>query len=110
MAMFAILGVLSSGIHAAVILRSTGPTAGMVAANYYVTNQIEEGEVRGDFSDIAGYDKYTWTSTAVEVATNGLYRMDIVVKDPNDNPCSFVSLLLYKTSTGSQRMGLQPQR
>ena len=43
MAMFAILGVLSSGVHAATILRTSGPTAGMVAGQYYATNEIGRG-------------------------------------------------------------------
>jgi hypothetical protein len=110
MAMFAILGVLSSGIHAASILRTSGPTAGMVAGQFYITNKIEEGTYSGDFSDIAGYEGYTWRSEAQEVATNGLFRMDFVVLDPRGNQYSILSVLLYKTASGSgQRLGLQPQ-
>jgi hypothetical protein len=110
MAMFAILGVLSSGIHAASILRTSGPTAGMVAGQFYVTNKIEEGSDSGDFSDIAGYEGYTWRSQALEVATNGLFRMDFVVLDPRGNQSSILSVLLYKADSGNnQRMGLQQQ-
>jgi hypothetical protein len=110
MAMFAILGVLSTGIHAASILRTSGPTAGMVAGQFFVTNKIEEGTDGGDFSDIAGYEGYVWRSQAVEVATNGLYKMDIVVIDPRGNQSSILSVLLYKTGSGNnQRLGLQPQ-
>jgi hypothetical protein len=110
MAMFAILGVLSSGIHAAGLLRSSGPTAGMIAARYYVTNSIDEGADNGDFSDVAGYEKYRWVSTATEVTTNGLYQMEIAVIDPNGNPSSHLCLLLYKPQSGANRLGLQPQR
>jgi Tfp pilus assembly protein PilV len=110
MAMFAILGVLSSGVHAASILRTSGPTAGMVAGIYYLTNQIQEGVDAGDFSDIAGYEKYTWRAEATEVTTNGLYRMDFVVTDPNGNPSSVLTALFYKPGSGNnQRMGLQQQ-
>src|SRR5580658_7651510 len=62
MSMFAILGVLSAGIHSAAILRKTGPTAGMVAGYFVVSNTIDEGSQTGDFSDIAGYEGYKWVS------------------------------------------------
>jgi hypothetical protein len=110
MAMFAILGVLCAGIHAATILRTSGPTAGMAAGYYYVTNKIEEGTDSGDFSDIAGYQGYQWRSSAVEVATNGLFHMEFVVIDPHGNPSSTLDVLIYNpNSSSSQHMGLQPQ-
>jgi hypothetical protein len=110
MAMFAILGVLSSGIHAAGLLRSSGPTAGMIAARYYVTNSVDEGDDNGDFSDVAGYEKYRWASTVSEVTTNGLYQVEIGVVDPNGNVSSHLILLLFKPQSGAnKRMGLQPQ-
>ena len=111
MAMFAILCVLSSGVHAASILRTSGPTAGMVAGFYYATNKIEEGIDAGDFSDIAGYEKYTWKSEAREVATNGLFQMEFVVFDPSGQPSSTLDVLFYKANSGNnQRNGLQPPR
>jgi type II secretion system protein I len=109
-AMFAILGVLSSGIHAASLLRSSGPTAGMIAAQYYATNSIDEGSADGDFSDVAGYEKYRWESAVNEVTTNGLYHVEIAVIDPNGNQSSHLDLLLYKPQSGGNRLGLQPQR
>jgi type II secretory pathway pseudopilin PulG len=110
MAMFAILGVLSSGVHAATILRTSGPTAGMVAGQYYITNQIVEGLDAGDFNDIAGYQGYTWRSQAVEVDTNGLYKLEIVVNDPRGNQSSILDVLLYKPNSGNNnKLGLQQQ-
>jgi Tfp pilus assembly protein PilV len=111
MAMFAILGVLSSGVHAASVLRTSGPTAGMVAGFYYNTNSIEEGTDAGDFSDIAGYEGYTWHSEARQLTTNGLYEVDIVVIDPHGNPSSILTgLEFYKPGSGNKnRLGLQPQ-
>jgi len=110
MAMFAILGVLSSGVHAASLLRKSGPTAGMAANPFFITNKIVEGSDSGDFSDIAGYGGYRWVSEAREVATNGLFQMDFQVIDPNGNPSSILSVLLYKPDSTGSRMGLQPQR
>jgi hypothetical protein len=108
MAMFSILGVLCAGIHAASILRTSGPTAGMAAGYYFVTNQIQEGTDAGDFSDIAGYQGYQWRSSAVEVATNGLFKMEFEVFDPHGNRSSILDVLIYNpTSSGGQHMGLQ---
>jgi hypothetical protein len=108
MAMFSILGVLCAGIHAASILRTSGPTAGMAAGYYFVTNQIVEGTDGGDFSDIAGYKGYIWRSSAVEVATNGLFKMEFVVIDPRGNPSSTLDVLIYNPTSGNgQHMGLQ---
>jgi hypothetical protein len=106
--MFSILGVLCAGIHAASILRSSGPTAGMAAGYYFVTNQIVEGGDSGDFSDIAGYQGYQWRSVAAEVATNGLFKMEFVVIDPHGNPSSTLDVLIYNPASSSgQHMGLQ---
>jgi hypothetical protein len=109
MAMFAILGVLSSGIHAASLLRNSGPTAGMVAGYYYVTNKIEEGSDSGDFSDIAGYEGYRWVSEAEEI-TNGLFQMKFVVIDPNGVQSSILNVFLYNAQSGANHMGLQQPR
>jgi hypothetical protein len=92
------------------ILRTSGPTAGMVAGQFFVTNKIEEGGNAGDFSDIAGYEGYTWRSQALEVATNGLFKMEIAVFDPHGNQSSILNVLLYKPDSGNgQKLGLQPQ-
>ncbi len=106
--MFAILGVLSSGIHAASMLRASGPTAGMVAAYYSISNSLEEGGDSGDFSDIAGYKGYTWRSNIREVDSNGLFLADFVVLDPNGGQSSILSVLYYKSGAASgQHLGLQ---
>ncbi|HEY3863723.1 MAG TPA: hypothetical protein VGO59_17750 [Verrucomicrobiae bacterium] len=110
MAMFAILGVLSAGVHAATLLRTNGPTAGMVATYFSVSNKIEEGSLTGDFDDIAGYQGYKWVSDATEI-TNGLMRMDFVVVDPHGVLCSSLKdVIFYKPDSGGNRMGLQPPR
>ena len=111
MSMFAILGVLSAGIHAATVLRATGPTAGMVAGYFVVSNKIEEGSLSGNFSDIAGYEHYSWRSEAREI-TNDLYTMDFVVIDPNGNQSSFLrDVKFYKQgSSAGSKLGVQPPR
>jgi hypothetical protein len=107
MSMFAILGVLSAGIHAATILRSSGPTAGMVAGYFAVSNKIAEGSLTGDFSDIAGYEGYKWVSDAVLI-TNDLYTMNFVVVDPAGHQSSFLrDVKFFKPgSSAGQTMGV----
>jgi type II secretion system protein I len=111
MAMFAILGVLASGVRAASLLRSNGPTAGMVAAQLSATNKLEEGSESGTFQDIPIYQGYKWASNSREVATNGLFEVDVVVTDPSGNQSSILSVLLYRPDSGNgQTMGLHPAR
>src|ERR1700685_2615812 len=72
MAMFTILGVLSAGLHAASILRSSGPTPGMVAAQLALTaltNKFEASSDSGDFHDIPIYEGYRWQWFKTEVTT-----------------------------------------
>ena len=96
MAMFAILGVLTSGVRAASLLRNNGPTAGMVVAQLSATNKLEEGSESGTFEDIPIYKDYRWVSNAREVATNGLFQIDVVVVDPNGAQSSILCVLLYR--------------
>jgi hypothetical protein len=111
MAMFAILGVLASGVRAATLLRNNGPTAGMVIAQLATTNMLTEGSDMGTFKDVPIYDGYKWVSQCREVATNGLFQVDVVVVDPNGVQSSIVSALLYRPDSGNgQKMGLQRQR
>jgi type II secretion system protein I len=109
MAMFTILGVLSSSLHAASILRNRGPTAGMVAGQITLsslTNNMEEGNDAGDFGDVPIYEGYRWVSETTEAATNGLWRVDIEVINPNGRPDSVLSILLYRPNAKSSRLGL----
>jgi hypothetical protein len=96
MAMFALLGVMSAGVHAAAILRNSGPTAGMIAAEMSVSNTLEPGSLMGTFSDIPIYQEYHWVSDCQIVTTNGLFKMDFVVLDANGVQVSTLSTLFYK--------------
>src|SRR5579862_3302918 len=96
MAMFAILGVMSSGVHAASILRTSAPTAGMIAAQFTISNQMDEGSLSGNFGDVGIYDAYHWVSDCKEATTNGLFEMDFVVVDPNGVKSSSLSTMFYR--------------
>jgi hypothetical protein len=111
MAMFAILGVLGSGVRAATLLRNNGPTAGMVIAQMAATNILTEGSDTGTFREIPIYEGYKWVSECRQVASNGLYQIDVVVVDRNGVQCSTVSALLFRPDSGNgQKMGLQQRR
>jgi hypothetical protein len=107
MAMFAILGVLSSGVRAATLLRNNGPTAGMVVAQLSATNKLEEGSQSGDFNEIPIYKDYKWVADLREVATNGLFQVDVVVVDGNGVQVSTLSALLYRPESDNGKLGLQ---
>lgn len=105
MCLFAILGVLCAGIHAASILRSSGPTAGMAAGMLAMSNVIDEGSDSGTFGD-GVYPGYKWRSQAEEVATNGLFKVDFAVSDPNGNDISYLTVLLYRPDSDKNKMGV----
>lgn len=80
MCIFAILGVMSQGLRSANSLRSSGPTAGMVMADYSMTsatNRIEEGSDSGAFGD--AYPEYQWLRDVTSWGSNGLFKVDVVV-------------------------------
>ena len=109
MAMFTVLGVLSASLHAASILRTSGPTAGMVAAQLAataLTNNFEEGSDSGNFNDIPIYEGYRWVSQTTEAATNGLWRVDIEVINPGGRPDSMLTVLFYSANSQGSHMGL----
>jgi Tfp pilus assembly protein PilV len=110
MAMFAILGVLTSGVRAASLLRNNGPTAGMILAQLSATNVLTEGSDSGTFKDVPVYDGYKWTSNTREVATNGLFQIDVVVIDSRGNQYSMMSALMYRPDSDNNKMGVQQQR
>ena len=86
MAVFTILGLLSTVLNNARALQNRNPAdAGMVAAYLLsVTNRLEETLQSGtfeDFGDFGGnYSNYEWTFDAREIETNGLWRVDCIVQ------------------------------
>jgi len=82
MALFTILGLVSNSLRNARALQRKQVDCGQVAAQVYFrlsnTNQVEEGVESGDFGDM--YPEHDWTTDSYEVATNGLYRVDMIVQ------------------------------
>jgi len=93
MAMFALLGVMSNGIHAAAILQKNAPTAGMAVAKLTLTNKLEEVSQAGDFGEV--YPDYRWELYPREILTNGLFQVDVLVYH-EDKVFSTMSILLYR--------------
>ncbi len=102
MAVFAILGLMSSVLRNARLLQSKkGVDAGMVAARLALTNKLTLGVDSGDFGDM--YPDYSWmTDTYPDPnTTNGLFQVDIVVqRNSGSKPVeSQMSILRFSPDT-----------
>lgn len=106
-AVFAILGMVSSCLRNARALRHIEVDAGMVAAQLYKTNKLSEGVVSGDFGDM--YREYTWEADTEEAATNGLYQVDIVVRKRGlQNPVDTMSVWIYSPESSAGPFNRSP--
>jgi len=95
MAILSILGMVTQALESARRIQKMPPDAGTLAAQFSVTNTIEEGSESGDFGEL--YPEYEWTRYAYEVGSNGLFQVDFVVKSSAGHPYeSMTSMLLYK--------------
>jgi hypothetical protein len=112
MVSFAILAVVSSGLRTAQALRTTRPSASVLAAELSLTNKLEEGVETGDFDDLCPkmYPDYTWRREAYELETNGLWQVDFFVYRRGDRgqADSQMSILLYSPQSQTRRLGVQP--
>lgn len=102
-AVFAILGVMSTGLRNARILQQKTVDAGMVAAELSLTNAITEGIDSGDFGDM--YPGYTWTRDAYEAGTNGLYQVDIIVQRPGGALEAQMSVFFFSPQSAQASSG-----
>ncbi|WCJ58032.1 prepilin-type N-terminal cleavage/methylation domain-containing protein [Fontisphaera persica] len=96
-ALLSILGVMTRGLAAARGLQISAPDTGMLAAERYVTNMLDEATSRGDFGD--AYPGFTWERDEYPVASNGLWRVDFFVfKQSQRGPQLYdtLSIWLYK--------------
>jgi len=107
MVSFAILAVVSSGLRTARALRTTRPSAGILAAELSITNKLEEGVETGDFGKL--YPDYQWREEFYELGTNGLWQVDFTVYKRGDRgrPDSRMSILLYSPQSKPNRLGVQ---
>jgi Tfp pilus assembly protein PilV len=100
MAVFAILGLVSSSIENARRLRRPMVDAGAVAGALSLTNKLVEGLESGDLSDFLGkeYQGYKWTYAVSEVQSNKLFQVDFIVQSPEagNRVISKMSALFYR--------------
>jgi len=80
MGVFAILDLVSTNLRAARTIQKSAVDPTMVIAELYQTNKLTEGLQSGDFAEI--YPGYTWTRSVDQVASNGLFKIKIVVSGP----------------------------
>jgi hypothetical protein len=93
LAMLSLLGVLSTGIHAATLLQRNYPTLDMAVAKLTLTNKLEEVPETGDFGEI--YPGYRYLLSPHELLTNGLFQVDVTVYH-QDRVFSSMSILLFR--------------
>ena len=113
MAVFTILGLLSTVLSNARALQNRKPAdAGMVAAYLLsVTNQLSEGLQSGTFEDLGdfgrNYRDYEWTFDAREIETNGLWQVDCIVqKRPSGQLESKLSFFVYSPQSRGSMSGM----
>ena len=101
LAVFSILGLVSSSLANARHLRRPLVDAGVLAGELSLTNQLIEGMASGNLGEFLGksYQGYTWTYAVTEVQSNKLFQVDFIVQDQNsyNQPVvSKMSILLFR--------------
>jgi Tfp pilus assembly protein PilV len=92
-AIFAILEIVSQGLRSARLIQQTFPDASGLAAEFALTNKLEEGVEQGDFGDL--HPEYTWSREVMQVATNGLFEVRYTIYRGATED-STMSLLLFR--------------
>jgi prepilin-type N-terminal cleavage/methylation domain-containing protein len=106
-----VLAICSNGLRIARALQHTHVDAGTVAAWTYnmisLTNRLEEGVDGGNFSEMVGdlYPDAIWQRQITEVGSNGLYRVDFLIRySVEKKPLeSQLSMLVYKPAGSPAR-------
>ena len=100
MAVFAILGLVSSSLNNLRRLQRPLVDASALASELSLTNKLTEGTESGNLGDLLGkdYNAYTWTRDIEEVQTNKLFQVDFVVQSAGGDRSvvSKISVLLFR--------------
>ena len=80
MVAFAILELVATSLKAAKKLQTREPDPGIILHALSLTNRFEEGQMAGDYEDIAPgmYPGYRWEAFITEVGSNGLFQVDVL--------------------------------
>jgi Tfp pilus assembly protein PilV len=81
LAIVSILGSVSRSLGAARSLQQKFPDISALVADLMLTNRVEEGTGEGDFGD--SFPGYAWTGYTNQIATNGLFQIDFVIRSVN---------------------------
>ena len=101
---FTILAMVSSHLRNFRVIRRIEVDAGMVAAQLFKTNRLSEGTASGDFGDL--YRDYSWATETVEVETNGLWEVDIVVnRRGHAQPVDQMKVRVFSPDSSSGPLG-----
>jgi prepilin-type N-terminal cleavage/methylation domain-containing protein len=97
---FAILGLISSSLNTARLLKRPLIDASAVISQLTMTNQLVEGTYNGNLSDLLGktYQDYAYVETITEEQSNKLFNVDVVIFNARGNkaPISRNTTLLYR--------------
>jgi Tfp pilus assembly protein PilV len=103
MAVFVILGLISTSLANARRLQRPMVDAAMIASELSLTNQLEEINQSGDFGK--AYPGYNWTASINEVMTNKLFQVDYVVRrDGEKIPVQTMSVLFFRPQSKAGRL------
>ncbi|MEW6307382.1 MAG: hypothetical protein AB1705_28350 [Verrucomicrobiota bacterium] len=105
MAIFAILELTSRSLGNARSLQHTFVDPSTLAAEFTLTNRLEEGSVSEEFGDF--FPGARWTRNVVLESTNGLYRVDFIVEQTIDRRIveSRLSILMYRPDSVTTASG-----
>lgn len=88
MTVFAILELVATNLRNARLLETPHVDCGLVMADLWQTNQLEEGTDDGDFGKL--YPNYRWEQNIVSAGegipladTNGLFHVEYILKHPD---------------------------
>ena len=102
---FSVLGIVVQCLGAARALQHQQADCGMVASMLSLSNTLDESFESGDFEGIV--PDYRWERNIVEVGSNGLFQVDIVVFKRNTHGKEVgegMSVLMYKPGGKKKRL------
>jgi hypothetical protein len=93
-AVFAILELVATNLRNARLLEQPRVDCGLVMADLYQTNKLEEGSDDGDFGTL--YPDYHWEQDIISVGTNGLFHVEYILKHPDGTVETNLDALMWK--------------
>ena len=106
MALFAILGVVISGLDTARRLQKRRASAEYPASLLSLTNRLEEETLSGGFGDFQEvFPGAQWTADITEAGTNGLFRVNLIVTQPAGKGMDemHLDILMFRPGSGNRR-------